>query len=142
MTPKDFDEKRAKGLCFGCDEKYYKGHVCKKKQLFKIAAEDEEDEFLEAQQELVQDDIHEEFQISVHALSGVQSYRTMRVKGFINEVDVSILIDSGSTHNFLDPGVAKKTSVRVLPTNPLTVVVADGTKISSKAMVKDLQWNV
>lgn len=33
MTQRDFDEKRAKGLCFGCDEKYYRGHICKKKQL-------------------------------------------------------------------------------------------------------------
>lgn len=31
FTQKDFEEKRSKGLCFGCDEKYYRGHICKKK---------------------------------------------------------------------------------------------------------------
>lgn len=71
LTPKDFDEKRAKGLCFGCDEKYFRGHVCKKKQLFMIGLEDDEEEFMEAQQEMTQEDNTEEFHISMHALSGM-----------------------------------------------------------------------
>ncbi|XP_058217468.1 uncharacterized protein LOC131328550 [Rhododendron vialii] len=142
ISPKDFDERRAKGLCFGCDEKYFRGQVCKKKQLYMIDVEDEEEVFLEAQQEITLDESPEEFHISVHALSGVQSYKTMRIKGVIKQTGVNILIDSGSTHNFLDPGVAKRTGVRTQPTNPLSVIVADGTKISSKAVVRDLHWSV
>ncbi|KAF7154741.1 hypothetical protein RHSIM_Rhsim01G0051500 [Rhododendron simsii] len=142
LTPKDFDEKRAKGLCFGCDEKYFRGHVCTKKQLYMIEVEDDEDEFVEAQQEMLPDDNPEEFHISVHALSGIQSYKTMRVKGYIKKTVIHILVDFGSTHNFLHPGVAKKAGVRIQSIKPLTVVVADGTKISSKAMVKNLHWTV
>lgn len=118
LTPKDFDEKRAMGLCFGCDEKYFWGHVCTKKQLYMIELEDEEDEFVEAQQEMLPDDTPEEFHILVHALSGIQSYKTMRVKGFIKKTVVNILVDSGSTHNFLDPGVAKNAGVRIQSINP------------------------
>lgn len=66
----------------------------------------------------------------------------MRIKGFIKRIAVNILVDSGSTHNFLDPGVAKRAGVVIQGTNPLTVTVADGSKISSKAMVKDLQWSM
>ncbi|KAH0762024.1 hypothetical protein KY290_018097 [Solanum tuberosum] len=37
LTAAEMDEKRAKGLCFFCDEKYGRGHLCKvKKQLFLV----------------------------------------------------------------------------------------------------------
>ncbi|KAF7126621.1 hypothetical protein RHSIM_Rhsim11G0093400 [Rhododendron simsii] len=142
MTQRDFDDKRAKGLCFGCDEKYFRGHVCKKKQIFMLEADEEDEIFEDTQQELLQGDNQEEFQISLHALSGIQSYRTMRIIGQLKKKMLHILIDSGSTHNFLDPKIAKTTGVESQPTNPLTVVVADGTKIFSKAMVKDFNWTM
>lgn len=43
------------------------------------AEQEKEDSFEEAQQELHSDEGPEEFQISVHALSGIQCYRTMKV---------------------------------------------------------------
>ncbi|KAF7139795.1 hypothetical protein RHSIM_Rhsim06G0000800 [Rhododendron simsii] len=142
MTQRDFDDRRAKGLCFGCDEKYFRGHVCKKKQIFMLEADEEDEIFEDTQQELLQGDNQEEFQISLHALSGIQSYRTMRIIGQLKKKMLHILIDSGSTHNFLDPKIAKTTGVESQPTNPLTVVVADGTKTFSKAMVKDFNWTM
>ena len=53
LTQKDFDDRRSKGLCFGCDEKYFRGHVCKKKQLFMLEAEEEEEIYEEAQQDIL-----------------------------------------------------------------------------------------
>lgn len=40
-------------------------------------------------------------QLSLHALSGHLAPKTLRLKGFINNHPISILIDKGSTHNFL-----------------------------------------
>ncbi|XP_057497404.1 uncharacterized protein LOC130782134 [Actinidia eriantha] len=140
LTQKDFEDRRSKELCFGCDEKYYKGHVYKKKQLFMLEAEEEDEIYEEAQQDIPTEFLQEEFQISVHAISGIQSYRTMRIKGQVKKNVVEILIDSGSTHNFLDHTFAKKTGTNIQPTNTLAVIVADGTKLISKAMVKDFQW--
>ena len=40
--------------------------------------------------------------ISLNALSGNRGYRTMRVAGYYKDKPIHILIDSGSTHNFLD----------------------------------------
>lgn len=101
-----------------------------------IEIEDDEEEFVEAQQELPLEDSAEEFHIYVHALSGIQSFKTMQINGVIKKTKVNILMDSGSTHNFLDPGVAKRARVRIQQTSPLTIVVADGTKISSRALVR------
>lgn len=114
--------------------------MCKKKQLFMLEAEDDEEVFEEAQQELSTEQVQEEFQISMHALSGMQSYRTMRIKGLVKKQVMEILVDTGSTHNFLDVKFAKKAGVLTQATSPLTVEVADGTKIYSKAVVKDFKW--
>lgn len=46
-------------------------------------------------------------EISLNAMIGAPCPRTMRMVGRINQVDVIILVDIGSTHNFLDPKVAK-----------------------------------
>lgn len=42
-------------------------------------------------------------EISLHALIGSVNPRTMRVQGRVRNQEVVILIDSGSTHNFIDP---------------------------------------
>ena len=104
-----------------------------------LEAEEEDEIYEKAQQEILTESLSKEFQISVHALSSIQSYRTMRIKGQVKKNVVEILIDSGSTHNFLDHNFAKKSGTNIQPTNPLVVIVADGTKLTSRAMVKDFQ---
>ena len=46
-------------------------------------------------------------EISLHALAGVTTPQTMRVKGFFKKLPLTILIDFGSTHNFIDPRITK-----------------------------------
>ena len=53
-----------------------------------------------------------------------------------------ILIDSGSTHNFLDAQVAKNYGCTIEQMQPLNVVVADGSKISISSMVKNFKWTI
>lgn len=55
---------------------------------------------------------------------------------------ITILIDSGSTHNFLDPVVAKRTGCTIHHISPLMVTVVNGTKIASTGICKQLQWNI
>ena len=40
--------------------------------------------------------------ISLHALTSTTDYQTMRVQGKIKNQLISILVDTGSTHNFVD----------------------------------------
>ena len=61
----------------------------------------------------------------------------VRIKRQVKKNVVEILIDSGSTHNFLDHNFTKKSGTDIQPTNPLVVIVADVTKLTSKAMVKE-----
>ena len=42
LTPQQLEERREKGLCFNCENKYSKGHKCGEKKLFYIDCEEEE----------------------------------------------------------------------------------------------------
>ncbi|CAL5348860.1 unnamed protein product [Camellia sinensis] len=142
--PKDWEEKKAKGLCFKCNEKYTRGHICKKKQLYALEVEQEDQEQVEDEGADVEEDQvpEEELQISLNALSGSVSYRTMRVKGNVKKKLVMILIDSGSTHNFLSPEVIKRVGIMASETDPLPVLVADGTKLMSTTICKGFRWEM
>ena len=50
--------------------------------------------------------------ISVNALSGNHGYQTIRIIGYHGKNPLHILIDSGSTHNFVDIGIANKLRLR------------------------------
>jgi len=49
----------------------------------------------------------------------------MRVIGYYQKKPLHILIDSGSTHNFLDEGVAKKLGCLITDIPILSVAVTD-----------------
>lgn len=46
-------------------------------------------------------DHQEEPTISLHALSGISSPKTLKLKGYVKHRKVIILVDSGRTHNFI-----------------------------------------
>lgn len=44
MSPEELREKREKGLCFSCDEKYHANHRCKNRVLLMVGAEEDDSE--------------------------------------------------------------------------------------------------
>ncbi|KAG6397594.1 hypothetical protein SASPL_143763 [Salvia splendens] len=63
---------------------------------------------------------------SIHVISPKIKPRAIRLKGRINDNEVSILIDGGSTHNFIQPAVAERLSLCVHPIIPFRVFVGNG----------------
>nr|GEV36521.1 reverse transcriptase domain-containing protein [Tanacetum cinerariifolium] len=58
-------------------------------------------------------------QITLNALSGLNSYQTIRVRGRVGKQVMYILIDYCSTHNFLDIHTTKKLGCRLAKTTPI-----------------------
>jgi len=54
-------------------------------------------------------------QISINAMNGHSGFNTMRVNGHRGKKTLHILIDSGSTHNFLDEQLAKSLGCQLEP---------------------------
>ncbi len=114
LTPQQLEEKREKGLCYSCDRKYTKVRKCIENKLFYINCEEEGKK---EQETLKEEDIHQEptpekeemnLTISCNALAGITSPQTLKIKGYIKKKKLIMLIDSGSTHNFIHCKIAKE----------------------------------
>ena len=105
LAPQKSEEKRAKGLCFNCDRKYNQGHKCSEKKLFYTEgpSEEEEDEpILEEDRESGEESHDSQPIMSCHALSSFSAPETLKVVGLLKKQKVIVLIDLGSTHNFIN----------------------------------------
>lgn len=58
----------------------------------------------------------------------------------IDQVEVVVLVDSGSTHNFIDFRVAKRLQLAIKREPNLTVMVANGVKLTTHGVCKAVRW--
>ena len=77
-------------------------------------------------------------EITLYALVGNPTPGTMRVKGKVNSVSLVILVDSGSTHNFIDAAVISVLHIPVDKSQILEVKVANGDIIKTQGLCKDV----
>jgi hypothetical protein len=68
--------------------------------------------------------------ISCNALAGISTPQTLKIEGYIKNKKVIVLIDSGSTHNFIHYKLAKALNCFVYPTPEFQVMIADGGTIN------------
>lgn len=131
-----------KGLSYNCDEKYLPGHRCKIQPLYLLDGTMMEEEDLSQEPETSgttetntgHQDILEtgdSLEISLHAISGTTAPQAMRVRGTAGRHPVVVLIDSRSTHNFVDPKTAKKAGIAIQRNGALEVMVANGERLFS-----------
>jgi hypothetical protein len=73
----------------------------------------------------------QELEISLNAIIETPNPKTMRMIGIIKGQQVTILIDLGSTHNFVDEQVAKLIGLKSTSKNVIKVRIANGQEISS-----------
>ncbi|GJY72932.1 gypsy/ty3 retroelement polyprotein [Tanacetum coccineum] len=140
LTQKELEEKRTKQLCFYYDQKYAPGHKSSG-QLYSLEViggnkELDKDKDMQLTKEGVMNAyttslIDEPLLISLNALSGENTYITMRVKGYVRKTMIHTLIDYGSTHNFLDWNTARNLGCRLRKICPLEVSVANGHVMNS-----------
>ncbi|XP_038978713.1 uncharacterized protein LOC120109046 [Phoenix dactylifera] len=133
-----------RGLCFKCGEKWGRDHKCKSGQAFLIEVQDAEFEDAETNQS----SDHEEEQnhnqpsqvqadesdaeLSLNALTGVPKPSTMRLLAWVGRNEVSLLVDSGSSHNFINAAIVPKLGYILQNIQPFEVKVANGEKLTCK----------
>jgi hypothetical protein len=96
-----------RGLCNKCGEKWGKGHQCATtvqlnvlQELWELFELDSDDQQEESTSELLM------LFLSKVALTGVDSPRTLKIQVSIQNVQILVLLDSGSSHSFLGEQVA------------------------------------
>lgn len=70
--------------------------------------------------------------ISLHALTGSQNPKIMRLKGKIENQWLTILLNTGSTHNFLDPVVVERGRLVVDCIEKVKLKMANGELLSNE----------
>lgn len=80
-------------------------------------------------------------QILVNAVAWISDYRTMRARGVHEKRVLFILIDSGSTHNFMDISIAEKLRCNRKPAGMAKVSVTDGSTLWVNGKIEQFQWN-
>jgi len=118
--------RRDKGLCYNCDDKYSPGHRCKSRFFLLIHDDEEQPNPKTSPPESPKPDATGSAQLSLTALFGHFNPKMFRVIGRILTNLIRVLVDSGSSHNFLQSTQAYELGLPASPTKPLSVTVGNG----------------
>ncbi|XP_051229344.1 uncharacterized protein [Lolium perenne] len=147
LTAAEQLERRRQGLCFNCDEKYASGHTCAR--LFYLETIDDADvEALTA--ELAAATVTEAgvttyapvdvsaFVVSLHAMAGIKTAKTMLLPVTISGDRLTALVDTGSTHNFLSNTAMRRLALQPAGSRKYSVTVANGDRLPCKGMARQV----
>jgi len=139
--------RREKGLCFTCDAKFSPSHRCPNKQYLLLQLQEEEDFKLEPdspdENNIYQiQSLEQEHHLSFNAFKEVVGIGTMRFQGIINGVKVQVLLDSGSSDNFLQPRIAHCLKLVIEPTSRFHVLVGNGNSLTLEGMMRKVEVQI
>jgi hypothetical protein len=136
MTRDEMAKRQIKGLCYNCHEKHFLGQKCKEQILFMaiyedISEEDVETPLVSESPEITDitspsDPPEVEPVISLNALTGFSSPQTLKLISYIKHRKVIILVDSGSTHNFIHHRIAQETHFYIHAVNNFQIMISNG----------------
>lgn len=78
--------------------------------------------------------------ISLQAMNGTESFKTLRLRGYLNGKEVFMLIDSGSSHSFISSTVASSVTQWQSLKHPVRVQVANGATLACTHELSDQVW--
>ncbi|OIT33904.1 hypothetical protein A4A49_64903, partial [Nicotiana attenuata] len=149
LTTAEIQQRREKGLCYHCDEKYSVGHKCKASpQLLLLENDDTECPLPDSlSDELLAEDLQnlevlQHSAISYHALAGGYTASTIRFTGQVNGSSVQVLVDGGSDHNFIQTRVATFLHLDVEPISSFLVVVGSGQRLRCAGLVRNVPLEI
>ena len=142
------DYRKSNGLCMYCGDKYDKAHAasCRKRpqpQLNAIVVNDLDqtlsDEVLT--QLAVEDSLQEEFEhLSLNALAGTAQGDVLQLRALVKNKVLLILIDSGSSHSFLNQSFVDLLQLQTVPSPSRAVKLANGQVLLTDKIVPALEW--
>lgn len=146
LSDKELQEKRFKGLCFRCDDKWSIGHRCKIRELSVLLMEDDDKEYTEeagselpeapTEEAALEVPLHTE--VSLNSVIGLSSPKTMKLKGVLGTSEVVVMIDPGATHNFVSMEKVWELNLMVTESGRFGVVLGNGEAIRGSGVCKEV----
>jgi hypothetical protein len=141
-------ERQLKDLCYNCDDKYFPMHKCKEKKIFMAVTEDlpDEDVVVPPMEELPppsnltlrSDPPEVDSMISLNALTGFSAPQTLKLIGYIKNKKFIIIVDSGSTHNFIHRCISQEVNCYVSAVNNFQIMISNGGSMKSHMFSIDM----
>ena len=153
LSPDEITSRREQGLCFSCDEKYHRGHRCASKVFFFITEEDEPPDLPNIATPIPDLEINPpdtspinldpySAQLSLNSLAGYLVPETLCFVVTISGHAVVLLVDGGSTHNFIQQQLVPLLGLSPTPTTPLQVIVGNGQQVYCTCVCKAVSISI
>ena len=128
-------------MCYTCKEPWDPSHKCigrGKAHYIEVTSDNEEDEDFGHLQNIKADtteaveeespghDMTTEEKAMLASISGVPKYNTFRMRGLLQGQKVSVLIDGGASHNFIDSSLLQRRHISTVEFEGFRVEVAGG----------------
>jgi Retroviral aspartyl protease len=141
--PLTLDQKKTLGLCFTCGDNFFPSHKCKFKGFHYLNGEelsDAEDtnpdtSFVSPSEHIIGDD---SVLIIMCTVATSSPHKRFKFKAQIGQIDIIAIIDSGSTHSFINPLIVQALSLSTFGSSPLTVTIASGSQMTSSIVCANL----
>ncbi|CAA0811792.1 Unknown protein, partial [Striga hermonthica] len=125
LTEDEIQRRREKGLCFTCNEKFVPGYKCKGKEIFVLEIEEGREE--EKPQE----------ESWLHMVKcNKRGPKMIKFTAEIKDMLLEVLVDSGSSLNFIDERIAQKLKLVPTKVKRFGVKVANGHKLQGSQLFK------
>lgn len=134
--------RRSKGLCFTCGEKWGREHKCASSIQLHVVQEllaVLQGPDISSEEFIVQSD-DSLMAISIQAINATESNHSIRLRGWLQGIEVLMLVDSGSTHSFVDHQLGLKLTGVKSMASPARVKVADGGHLNCSLYVNNCDW--
>jgi hypothetical protein len=78
--------------------------------------------------------------LSIHALSGKPQHRAIQLRAMVKNQALIVLVDSESSHTFLNSVIANKLKLETVVIPKMVVQVANGASITCSTEVPNFDW--
>lgn len=151
ISPRELSDLRAKGLCFKCQQPYSPLHRCGEKVFKLIEFREEELNDTDVEVELIQigeDGLRGEklgaepdlqwLELPLNALGGTCNPRALKIRAKLGERKVVVLVNSGTSHNFVNQCIVEVEEIPVEQTGTFGVRLGNGHKVETRGICKEL----
>lgn len=139
--------RKAKGFCFKCEGKWGPQHKCPAavplhmiEEVWQLIAEADGVSPADPQSQS-NSDPDELMAISKTAFKGINVVRTLKLHAYIGQHQAVILVDSGSSHNFISEQMAAKFQPWLPLRQGLSMKVADGAQLPCTHELVNCPWS-
>ncbi|XP_014489586.1 uncharacterized protein LOC106752417 [Vigna radiata var. radiata] len=133
--------RREKGWCYFCDEKFTFNNRCSNRQILQLEdpVNEEGPASVDTGQSLILEDTQvDNHHLSLNALKGGTGVGTIIFLAYVDKLPISVLIDGGSSDNFLQPRIAKFLKLPVEPALTFKVMVGNGNYMTADGLIQNL----